>query len=100
MPTPTAEGNGLDADSDFGPDCQRPSSGMRSKNIHCHSGSICCSSVGSLCASMNARVPAVSPCSSRRATSCTLAAMIRHIPHPTFFNIQRQNSNGSIVLPP
>jgi hypothetical protein len=24
----------------------------------------------------------------------------RHIPHPTFFNVQRQNSNGSIVLPP
>jgi hypothetical protein len=23
----------------------------------------------------------------------------RHIPHPTFFNIQHQNSNGSIVLP-
>jgi hypothetical protein len=31
---------------------------------------------GSLCASMNARVPAVSPRSLRRATSCTLAAMI------------------------
>jgi hypothetical protein len=60
LPTPASEGNGLDADSDFAPDCQRASSGMRSKNIHCHSGSICCSSVGSLCASMNTRVPAVS----------------------------------------
>src|SRR5262245_1359916 len=25
---------------------------------------------------------------------------VRYVPHPTFFDIQRQNSYGSIVLPP
>jgi hypothetical protein len=38
-------------------------------------GSTCCWSAGSLCASMKPRVPTVSPCPSRRATSRTLAAM-------------------------
>ena len=70
----------------------------RGTNIHRHSGSICCSSVGLLCPSTKGRVPAVSPCSSRPATSRTFAAMIcdtsRTQPSSTF------SAYGSIVLPP
>ena len=54
--------------------------------------------VGLLCPSTKGRVPAVSPCSSRPATSRTLAAMIcdtsRTQPSSTF------SAYGSIVLPP
>jgi len=66
---------------------------------YCQRGSTCCWSAGSLYASMKPRVPPVSPCPSRRATSRTFAAMTcatsRTQPSSTFASAWVGSVSGS-----